>query len=288
MARSNTATSSFDDDDDELTTVLNQKAVLPAPDPASLPREGRRAPGSPGSRRAPVLEASAPPPAIEAATRAPATREPDAVAPRSSARPGPTVRAMPAAALPLRVARVPPPRPVPAAPRPPILVPTVLGALGVVFTLGMLIGRIPHAPRAQPVDVAAPGDTSAPPAAATAEVTPEEAAPADGARTVDARPDAPDPGRTTVPAQVMLAPITAPFPVRRPSHTTKGERGQVVFAVQRRSGEKPRAGSSTPGAPRPRPSADAPAAASDRKSEDARWASAADELARGQLEAALR
>jgi hypothetical protein len=129
MVRSNTA-SWDDEEDDNLTTFLPRKALLPVPGGQPRAREERRDRGSESARHAklgggPRARCPAPEPA--------------------SARTG----------------RLPLPQPGPMTSRPSILVPTVLGALGLVFTLGMLIDRFPHFAAAPPMAVAAPETVTA-------------------------------------------------------------------------------------------------------------------------------
>src|SRR4029077_19252151 len=129
----------------------------------------------------------------------------------------------------------PNPQPGPAPSRPQILVPTVLSALGVVFTLGMLIGRIPHSDAARSMAVAARNTIFAPAAGSRADVAPDEASPSDGVKTVGTTSDVTEPVPMPALGFVALAPITAHAPVGWSPHPTKAERGQVVAAMPRRT-----------------------------------------------------
>jgi hypothetical protein len=284
--------------DDEVTRFLPSRTVIPFPgrqapesnEPAPSrrnheedePVSGQRALPSeePSSERRPVIRSQR---ATDRRSAAPSPGAATVV--ERSAEP---LEPAPASLAPTAISAESPPRPeVRQFANPGTLTILGLGALAAIFALGMLVGREVTSDPPRPAAVAAAPPAADPitaivaPAVGEANISVEEARPTVAPA---AKPTSIELDRPKEQAVVTLDPVKPP--PRRATHSTRRSGEHPVAAGSKRvGGGKPGGGSPVPAASVPRAPTDADPP---DQGDDLNAASAADELARAQLEAVMK
>jgi hypothetical protein len=256
-------------DEEDMTTVLPRRVVVPFP-----------------NRRAPLTDAPQSLTPTVATPRAPAAPEPE---------PAPSVSASPAPAPAPVAERITQPssrrsRRLTGLTNPRVLAAGV-GALGMIFGLGILVGHLVSSrPAAAAVAIAPPSDAIVTTPTLTIEAKPsgqedeaQPAAPADA--TEAAKPDSVDAEQTKPQIVVTFTPRKEHAAARRTPHAANasGSHTIIVAAASKHVATKrPAALAAAPPATR------APGETAEPSAADAEAANAADKLARAQLEAVMR